>query len=250
MGKTYAGNTSDESVIPKKIYAGDASNHSVPCKVAYCGDGNGKSVEVYRNTTLPSEYQKVEYIYDSNATEYIDTGVYPNSDTRLQIVFKLVNQSGNTSLFGCSGNGINNHLHIISWDYDLPTPGSSFRYYYGNVSKGIKLNYSVNTIDINKNYDGTVYLNSETFKYTGTFSNMPSTYLLFAYHNGSTVTLPSGNRCNIYSFKAWQYGAMIRDMYPCYLKSDTQVVGMYDLIGNQYYGNSGTGIFYKGPNVN
>ena len=54
----------------------------------------------------------------------------------------------------------------------------------------------------------------------------------------------------LYSFRVWQNKSMIRDMYPCYLKSDSQVVGMYDLIGNQFYGNDGTGIFYKGPDVN
>lgn len=251
MGKTYAGNTSDESVIPKKIYAGDASNHSVPCKVAYCGDSNGKSVEVWRNTSLPSTYQKVEYIFNTGGTQYINTGVKVNSDTRIFIDLQVKEYSsydvGAHYMAGCSQSNANNFL-------DLSISQGSIRLFYnwansnGYISSGIQNRRSFN---VNRDYDGKTYVNSTLlFSSTSTFSTVTNDYILFGYMSSGSVTICQKVYFNLYSFKVWQRGAMIRDMYPCYLKSDTQVVGMYDLIGNQFYGNSGTGIFYKGPDVN
>ena len=53
----------------------------------------------------------------------------------------------------------------------------------------------------------------------------------------------------VYSFKAYEYDVLIRDMIPCYRKAD-HVIGMYDLVNDVFYTNSGTGTFYKGPDVN
>ena len=53
----------------------------------------------------------------------------------------------------------------------------------------------------------------------------------------------------VYSFKAYEYDVLIRDMIPCYRKAD-QVIGMYDLVNDVFYTNSGSGTFYKGPDVN
>ena len=246
MGKTYAGNTSDESVIPKKIYGGDASNHSVPCKVAYCGDGNGKSVEVYRNTSLPSAYQKVQYIYDTNGTEYINTGVKPNSDTRLFIDLQIMVQTTTGEGFlGCAQNGANNYAYIAGGN------PSRIVYYWGGNNGGISMSTARHKFDVNQNYHGRTYIDDTAIMNSAsTFSTVANDYLLFAYMEAQTIKISKYIKYRLYSFSVWQNKSMIRDMYPCYLKSDSQVIGMYDLIGNQFYGNDGTGIFYKGPDVN
>lgn len=250
MGKTYAGNTSDESAIPKKIYVGNDSNLSVPCKVAYCGDSNGKSVEVWRNSTLPSIYQKVEYILNSNTTEYINTEVKPNSDTTIYLEYELVNDT-QSGFFGAIPGTDNFHVYGANITSNNP------RKMYGafNTSMGEFLigNVSLNTryrLDFNKP-GGYFYLNNSLiYSSTNTFANTGNKgIVLYGVYSYSQIEIATV-KMRVYRFQAWQNGVMIRDMYPCYLKSDSQTVGMYDLIGGQFYGNSGTGIFYKGPDIN
>lgn len=56
------------------------------------------------------------------------------------------------------------------------------------------------------------------------------------------------SKCRIYSAKVKQAGSYVRNLIPCYRKSDN-VIGMYDIVGNAFYTNSGTGTFTKGANV-
>lgn len=254
MGKTYIGNESGESVIPKTIYVGNSSNLSAICKVAYVGNSSNKAVEVWRNSTIPSAYQKVEYIYNTNGTEYINTGVKPNSNTRILLNFKIVNVTA-TSLtnyiFGCKQSNADNYAEIEH--YSGSGINNYFIYRWGN-GYGTKTEEALNknfTLDVNRNRDGKTYLNnSQLINSTATFATVSNDYLLFAIMQSGSVNISNTIRYNLYYFQAWQGGAMIRNMVPCYLKSDDEQVGMYDLIGGQFYGNSGTGIFYKGPDVN
>jgi hypothetical protein len=248
MGKTYAGNTSDVSAIPKKIYAGDTSNHSVPCKVAYCGDSNGKSVEVWRNSDLPSAYQKIEYIYNtSGGNQWIDTGVIPNSDTTIYVKYKPLSYPSGNLTHGVFGIIYNTSTARVTYESDGTTyfgTGSSF-------SLGLITANTINEVIYNAP-GGKFYLNGvPKATKTNTFSafsnkTMPL-FALWAVQDNKYYY--DQNTLYIYKFSVRQNNVLIRDMYPCYLKSDSQTVGMYDLIGGQFYGNSGTGIFYKGPDI-
>ena len=53
----------------------------------------------------------------------------------------------------------------------------------------------------------------------------------------------------IFSFKAWDAnGTLIREMYPCYRKSDN-ALGFYDIVTQTFYTGTGTGSFIAGNNV-
>lgn len=64
--------------------------------------------------------------------------------------------------------------------------------------------------------------------------------------------------CHGVDYKPWKgklykYWLKIDDSYifnfvPCYRKADNEI-GLYDLVGRQFYANSGTGTFIKGPDV-
>lgn len=250
MAKDFLiGNINNIAKKPSEILIGDSNNIAKAVKYIFIGNSSNQAVRVYPTHLIPSEYQECEYIYNVGATQYIDTGVYPNSDTRLQIVLKMVTASENGYFLGCANSTISNRMFYQAWDYDLPTPGTSFRYYIGTTYKALPYNSNINTIDINKEYNGVCYFNQTSFKFNDTFGNMGCTYLLFGYHSGSNVYLSSNKEYRIYSFKAWQYGSLIRNMYPCYLKSDSLDAGMYDVVGNQYHSNAGSGYFRKGPDV-
>ena len=253
-GKTYVGNSSSKSVRPKKIYAGNGSNLSKAVKVVYVGNSSGKSVEVWRNSTLPDTYQKVEYIYNNGLTQYIDTGIKPNSDTETIIDF-LLPQSNLGGIFGVQDwfGSSSNNSYMLGAKYD------AVYFEYGNVSstahERTTASISYNTkYRVTFNEGGKFYLdNSLVDTKTVTFSSISKNILLFKYYyrynSSGSFEVKSGCSLYVYHFQIKQGNSLVRDMYPCYLKSNSQTVGMYDLIGGQFYANSGTGIFYKGPDI-
>ena len=52
----------------------------------------------------------------------------------------------------------------------------------------------------------------------------------------------------LYSCKMYNSNVLQRDFVPCYRKSDW-VIGLYDIVNNTFYTNSGSWTFTKGPNV-
>lgn len=249
-GKTYVGNASGVAKVPKKIYAGNGSNQAVPCKVVYCGDSNGKAVEVWRNNTLPSAYQKVEYIYNTGGTQWIDSGVKPNSDTTIIVDFTPTSfPSGTITRLAVFGLYVSQY---VRFGLDATSTQNQFLAYFGQISSySIAKNLSANTrylVEFNQP-GGKFYVNGNLgYTSTYTFGTINQNIYLFGQFvpDGTVASFPF---IQMHHFQVKQSNVLIRDMYPCYLKSDSQTVGMYDLINGQFYGNSGTGIFYKGPDI-
>ena len=51
----------------------------------------------------------------------------------------------------------------------------------------------------------------------------------------------------MYYCKAWESDTLIRNFVPC--KNASGVIGLYDMVGRQFYANAGTGAFTAGPEV-
>lgn len=49
--------------------------------------------------------------------------------------------------------------------------------------------------------------------------------------------------------KIEQNGILVRNFIPCYRRAD-KLAGMYDIVGNVFYTNAGSGSFTIGPDVN
>ena len=58
----------------------------------------------------------------------------------------------------------------------------------------------------------------------------------------------NGFHGRIYSFNIIRGTELIFDFVPCYRKLDGEI-GMYDLIGDKFYSNNGTGTFKKGNDI-
>ena len=48
--------------------------------------------------------------------------------------------------------------------------------------------------------------------------------------------------------KIWEEDNLIRNLVPCYRKSDNKL-GLYDIVNGKFYTNQGTGEFTAGPDV-
>ena len=251
MGNLYVGNSSGKAAVPKKIYAGNSSGVAAAVKVVYVGNSSGKAVEVWRTSTLPSTYQKVEYIYNTGRTQYIDTGLYPNINTTAEVEVSLPSIYNDTEIFGSVNEASGDHYYRLCTHYG--SGKSKFYYIFGGgnydsdaLDQALQANTKYKVIF---NAPGGYFYVDDTLLHTSTrtwtVSSCP-TLTLFANHRDSHFDL--SDDLYIYHFAAKQSNKYVRDMYPCYRKSDN-VIGMYDLINSKFYTNAGSGIFYKGPDV-
>ena len=252
----FIGKANNTAKKPSKILVGNSSNIAKEVKSIFVGNSSNKAVKVFPN--FPDLYQKCEYIFNSNGTQWINTGIKPNSDTTVICECELSNRNPTTGfVFGCN-NSYETGLNKM--DYFVRVESGNIKYYYGNggsASLGTKSVATDTRYTVKFNISGgNFYLNTQSVgTSTATF---PTTYapniLIFAMYNKSSASSPyaliSSQFMRLYHFQVLQYNVIVRDMYPCYLKSNPQTVGLYDIANNQYYGNSGSGIFYKGPDVN
>ena len=179
-------------------------------------------------SVVPDGYTQLEYL-QSTGTQYIVTGL--NSTTRYdhEITFSDYAYAKTQGILGSSGyyysyTGYNNTLRWCMSDRAYDTPGSL------TSKRTAKLGYNYLTVD-----GSSVSQISDT---NGTPSD--TTHTLFKGYNCASV--------KIYSYRASLDGQLLRDFVPCKRNSDNEL-GMYDLVNDVFYTNSGTGEFVSGPEV-
>ena len=247
MSKVYFGDGNDKAQHPKKIYVGDEDGTARLVKKIYAGGEDGLAHQVWPYTLLPKAYQRVEYIYNTNTTEFINIGVYPSSNTRSVIQFAISNSAPFSSaykdIYGVASTYVfRNYRQSTNRRINIGFNGTSI----GQTNISDDTTY---VIDFNKD-GGNFYLDgTQSASATATFAAAATPAILFGYsdssnQNGKATSTPY----RLYHLQVFENNTIIRDMYPCYRISDT-AVGVFDLVNKTFYGNDGTGIFYKGPDV-
>ena len=193
---------------------------------------------------LPSEYQEVEYI-DTNATgAYIITNYTPvQNDTFKGSVYLNSALSSNTNWAVYEADGDTYSCEI------LISRGNTGTIYYKYFLSGSAASASHTTTTRTWLYfeantkciiDGVAISTS----YGGALSGNNTNLCLFNRYNASR---------SIADMKMGQFvvqnGSTIKlNLIPCYRKADT-VIGMYDIVSDTFYTNSGQGAFLKGDDV-
>lgn len=195
------------------------------------------SVHTVPGSRLPSGYTELVYIQNSG-TQLIDTGYVPSGETTVEITFKCEKIAGgeaeNYPVYG-SANGYNkNAFELWSLAKGFCTYGSQdYKSNFG-LTAGVKYTsiQSKNVLTINGN----------TFTFTKQTFSTPYNLLLFATHRDNGIIISADDaKLKIYSCKIYDNDTLIRDFVPCINASGN--VGLYDLVGKQFYGNAGTGVF-------
>ena len=195
------------------------------------------SVHTVPGSRLPSGYTELVYIQNSG-TQLIDTGYVPSGETTVEITFKCekiaAGDAENYPVYG-SANGYNqNAFELWSLAKGFCTYGSQdYKSNFG-LTAGVKYTsiQSKNVLTINGN----------TFTFTKQTFSTPYNLLLFATHRDNGIIISADDaKLKIYSCKIYDNDTLIRDFVPC-IKDDGEV-GLYDLVGKQFYGNAGTGVF-------
>ncbi len=256
-GTAYTKNTINDGMIGVKYALYNDKDCLYPINTI--SDGDAYLVDgylfVYSGSQGASEYQEVEYI-ESTGTQYIDAGYIPNQDTTVSADFQFSNLTGTNSLFGLatSENTTSVPQFYVAQSSGLPTTPSSM-YFLGYGYSSVLLTFMESdverhlihsTIDLDS-MKYRFYIDNETLseiEYKNGF-NMDHSLVIFCRYNLTDDIYDTYSSAKLYSFKIYESGELIRDFVPCYRKSDN-VIGLYDLVGSEFYTNSGTGTFLKG----
>ena len=183
--------------------------------------------------SLPSGYKRLEYI-QSTGIQYINTGFKPTQNTQLVLDAAFLGSAG-TNVAGVRNNSSDtiNRFGIISFGSDSKL-GAFFR---DSSIQAVTLDNNRHLCDLSKDgivFDGTSYGGANTGSFSCAYS-----LTLFAWNNGANGV--ACNLCKVYSCQIYDNGTLVRDFVPCINASGE--VGLYDLVGKQFYGNAGTGVF-------
>lgn len=199
------------------------------------GGGGGSS--------LPSEYQKVEYI-QSNGSQYIDTGIYGNAGIKISARMAWVTASN--TLFGSRKDAGATRFFVTAYN------GIDFGYGNDKIA-GIQI---VTGQIYDFIYDTSAAPNAVDFYVDGVVKNSTSgsvetntTMYIFAYHRGSDNGVLNRSSARFYSMKIEDgNGSVLFEGVPCYHKI-SGAIGIYDLATDAFFTNLGSGNFTKGDDV-
>jgi hypothetical protein len=185
-----------------------------------------------------SDYQEVEYLQTGTAQgAYIDTGLQWSSQRYFEVTYQFLQTvSGEQWWFGFYGNS---YTEIMCND--------AYTTIYINEASYQRSSASAKHI-IKVDSSGCYFDDSLiTNRNLGNPSNCD--VLLFARSNGTSgAAMTSAAGIRIYHCKFYDGDNIVRDLYPCYRKSDN-VPGMYDRINETFYPNKGTQSFIVGQDV-
>lgn len=180
---------------------------------------------------LPSGYTQLAYIQSSGA-QYIDTGFYPNQDTRVVMEGVFLEHTANASLFGARTSSSSN-LYTMTW----VNASSYFITNYG--TGGLNVPFTAgNSFVLDKNKNVTT-LNGEV--YTADEASFTCTVPLFVFATNNNGSVLHYGSFSLKKMQIYDNGTLVRDFVPCLNSSG--VAGLYDLVNGQFYTNAGSGSF-------
>ena len=204
--------------------------------------------DIYKSI-LPSEYQQVEYI-ENSGTQYINLGLYPTLNMKIYVRF-MPTISGTTTQYILGSRRSDIQISFVKTQ--------ATNYYTAGIARGesvpltdllfvknhiynitAEANETAGTMDV-IGTDETEGITQTGQKTLGSYTESVN-ICLFAFNSRN---IHPGMRC--YACKIWDNGVLVRDLIPCYRKSDN-VAGMYDL-ANDTFRTTSTGLFTAGSNV-
>lgn len=193
---------------------------------------------------LPSQYQEVEYIESTNR-QYIDSGVIgrPNIEVKAKAIFTDSANLSNLGLVGSRQASGGTRFYIISIYNNRWHLGLSGDWISNTLPKKNIL-YDIHSSFIEGEYilyvDNNIILSGN--------ANVETTYPLYIFGVNNYGNVSRLASAKLYSLEIIQDNTLVRNFIPCYRKADGEI-GLYDIVNNRFYTNSGTGTFIKGEDV-
>lgn len=187
------------------------------------------------SSRLPKGYTELAYI-QSTGTQWINTGFKPNQNTRAALTVDAKPSTAAAWLFGARNGNTDRTFGLLSYNSQYRSDYNNSTEEYSTVTPSGKF-----TVDKDKNvtkFNGTIGVTAKS----GVFQ---CTYPMFLFANNNVGTAAGFGSFKLYVCKLFDNGNLIRDFVPCI--DPAGAVGLYDLVGGKFYGNTGTGVFLAGP---
>ena len=202
---------------------------------------------------MPSGFTEVEWI-QSSGTQYIDTGAIFSNGVRAETKINLTSitsSSKKAPIFGAHNASEpygRDYLSIDSSKNFEIGGGAGYRFFKNNTI-ATNVDYEVEASNIPG--QESLVVNGELYKSTGgaAYATPFTDLSLYLFRVNTTNDQWFENASmKLYYMKMYDYtNVLVRDYIPC--KNPSGAVGLYDLVGGQFYGNTGTGSFTAGAEV-
>ena len=202
-------------------------------------------------------YCEVEYLESknqqtdsgsTNAATYIDTGIIPNNNTRIECRMQFTTLVSGQSKEALNGTTGPESAPRFAWGFASISPYTNFYFGLGaqNLTTSVTRDTNVHTFVLDaKNKTCSIDNTTQSFTSSSSLNGTISIYL-FARH----ITAEYANKpCNakIYRYRNWDNDQLVQDLIPV-LDWDF-VPCMYDRITGQFFYNKGTGNFTCGREI-
>ena len=215
--------------------------------VAACAASVGVCGYVQKWRGLPSGYTQVEYI-ESTGSQYIDTGIAPDTTTAVDFTFNLVQSVDNKAFFGQGWNGNRFLFNQQSSQFKFHGGGNlsgDLSSSYGNVIAGNDYRCQIEPTESN---NGTLTLTwgGVTRSCTVVLSVDAGKQLRIF---GSNENKDHLSKIRVYGMKIWKGSELVADLVPAI--DGEGKGGLYNLIGegSNWLANGGTDAFKVGAAV-
>lgn len=207
-------------------------------------DENG-NVRLITNIRKPRKWRRYEYL-ESSGTQYIDTGIKLSLTDKFEFETEFTYSPANGR--ACPFYGTENYQTGFMAQYHYTNNNLYVLYIKGSRFGGDNISitassrmYSKTVIDIPNKTLTTIY---NTTSSNGTYSNQIT-------DTTSTVKFFGNDQYSKYIAKCYYFkikinDVLVRDFVPAQYNGQ---YGMWDLVENKFYGNSGTGTFTVGPEI-
>ena len=202
---------------------------------------------------LPSAYQEVEYIASNGASgseaqgnQWIDTGYIPNQNTGVEYKFsyQAISTYGRRimGILENAGTFEPGHFRTLSGSTFIAQRGGN-AYSTSSISGVVDKVYTITSFKGNDN----IIVDGQTItSLVWTTQTLTQPLYLFALNENGSAEYKA--KATIYYVKIYENNTLVRDLVPCYRKSDGEI-GLYDLVNDVFYTNQGSGSFTCGVSI-
>lgn len=208
------------------------------------GSGSFKAGPTYRSripvSKLPEGYTQVEYIQSDGTGQYIDSEFVPDPvNSAIVMDAELYTDCTDKHFVGCRHTTTSKAFALMitassKWRSDY----NDSRIQFSTVPKNGRLGLVINSSSAKV---GNEIIARDMVNFTLDYS----AYIFAVNTGGSTSSFAP---IRVYSVQMYKNGLIEKNFIPCVQNSNNEA-GLYDLVNNKFYGNSGSGNFTSGPSV-
>lgn len=203
-------------------------------------DGYGQGGE---EITLPSAYQRVEYISKANSSgAYINTNYVPEMNTNVY-VRASIDGKRDQKFFGGFGTGSGAGAGFALAQVD-DTWRATIGVGWTAIGTAVVDEPTDFLVELRET-QYTIWIDNQALLHGGERELYYPLYIFAANYNNSVA---GGFGGNIYRVTVRRGDTVLRDYIPCYRKADG-VIGMYEIVTETFLTNAGGGSFGKGADV-